>query len=167
MKKKYIPISISLLISLFIYLFYRTERTLVNQLVYNVISFDTYSRLKASIASAFPLPDVVIYSLPEGLWVFCITLTSGHYYIKIGGRCIYCLYIPLLFSVALELFQLLHITNGRFDFMDIGISFAFWLLGLYANAPKTEKQDILSRLNLNATICLVSYCVVYLAHVFK
>jgi hypothetical protein len=167
MKRKYILIIISLLISLFIYLFYRTDRTLVNQLVIHLISIDTYAKLKASVAGALPLNDIIVYSLPEGLWVFCITLTSRHYYIEMFGRRMDCLYIPILFSVGLELFQLLHITNGRFDFMDISVSFIFWLSGAYLIGGRYQKQNILTQLNLKTTVCLASYCIVYLAHVFK
>jgi hypothetical protein len=167
MKRKYILIIISLLISLFIYLFYRTDRTLVNQLVIHIISLDTYTKLKASVATALPLNNIIVYSLPEGLWVLCITLTSRHYYITLLGRRMDCLYIPMVFSVGLELFQLLHITNGRFDMMDISVSFIFWLSGAYLIGSRYQKQNILTQLNLRTTVCLASYCIVYLAHVFK
>jgi len=167
MKRQSVLISISLFISLFIYLFYRTDRTLVNQIAIHLISFDTYSSLKASIAGALPLSNIIVFSLPEGLWVFCITLTSRHYYVRLAGRQMDCLYIPLLFSVGLELFQFLHITNGRFDLMDIGISFIFWRLGAYLVSGPHQKQNILTQLNLKTTVCLASYCIVYFAHVFK
>lgn len=167
MKRNTILIIISLLISLFIYLFYRTDRTLVNQLVIHLISFDTYVRLKASVAVALPLNDIIVYSLPEGFWVFCITLTSRHYYVRMMGRRMNCLYIPIIFSVVLELFQLLHITNGQFDLMDISVSFVFWLSGAYLIGGRYQKQNILTQLNLQTTVCLASYCIVYLAHVFK
>jgi hypothetical protein len=167
MKRNAILILISLLTSLFIYLFYRTDRTLVNQLAIHLFSFDAYTKLKASVAAALPLNDVIVYSLPEGLWVFCITLTSRHYYIRLFRRQMDCLYIPILFSVGLELFQLLHITNGRFDLMDISVSFIFWLSGAYLIGGRYQKQNILAQLNLRTTVCLASYCIVYLAHVFK
>lgn len=167
MKKKYIFICISLLISLFIYLFYRTDRTLVNEIVIRMISFETYTGLKAHVVRILPLNDMVIYSLPEGLWIFCITLTSKPYYVRLNKWRIDCLFIPLIFCVTLEIFQLLHITNGRFDFMDIGISVVFWILGSYVWSDKSEKQDIFIRPNSKTIVCLASYCTVYLAHVLK
>jgi hypothetical protein len=165
--RKYILIGIALLFSLFIYLFYRTDRTLVNQLLIYIISIDTYRSLKASITIALPLNEIIVYSLPEGLWVFCITLTSRDYYIGLAWRQTNCLYFPLIFSVGLELFQLLHITNGRFDFMDIFVSVIFWILGACLFKMKLEKQDVLTQLNTKTLICLTSYCIMYLAHVFK
>jgi len=167
MKRKYILILIALFISLFIYLFYRTDRTLVNQLFIHLISPVTYSKLKASIAGALQLSDVIVYSLPEGLWVFCITLTSRYYYVRLMGRQVDCLYIPLFFSVGLELLQLFHITNGRFDFMDIFVSLIFWMLGAYRIKSHYQKQNILTQLNFKSAVCLLSYGIVYLAHVFK
>lgn len=167
MRKKYIFICISLLISLFIYLFYRTERTVVNEIVIRVISLATYARLKAYIVTVLPLNNMIIYSLPEGLWVFCITLTSKPYYITRNNWRIDGMFIPLIFCVSLEILQLFHIANGRFDFMDIGVSVVFWLLGSYIVSDKCEKQDIFTRPNSKTIVCLASYCIVYLAHVFK
>lgn len=167
MRKNYIFICISLLTSLFIYLFYRTNRTVVNEILIRMISFETYTTLKAHIVRVLPLNNMVIYSLPEGLWVFCITLTSKPYYIKLNKWRIDCIFIPLILCLTLEIFQLFHITNGRFDFMDIGISAIFWMLGSYVLDDKSEKQNIFTRPNSKLVICLANYSVVYLAHVFK
>jgi hypothetical protein len=165
--RKYIFICVSLLISLFIYLFYRTDRTVVNEIVIRMISFETYIRLKAHIVKALPLNNMVIYSLPEGLWVFCITLTSKPYYITRNNRRIDGMFIPLIFCFTLEILQLFHIANGRFDFMDIGVSVIFWLLGSYTLSDKSEKQNIFTRPNSKTIACLASYCIVYLAHVLR
>lgn len=167
MKRNYILIGISLLISLFIYLFYRTDRTIVNEIVIRLISFDKYTTLKAHIVKILPLHNMVIYSLPEALWIFCITLTSKPYYVRLNNRRFDCLFIPLIFCITLEILQLFHITNGRFDFMDIGMSVIFWILGSYILGNEPEKQDILTRPNPKMIVCLVSYCIVYLAHVVK
>lgn len=167
MRKKYLFICLALLISLFIYLFYRTDRTAVNEIVVKLIPLKTYAGLKAYIVTMLPLNNVAIYSLPEGLWVFCITLTSKPYYITLINRRINLVFMPLLICIVLEVFQLFHITNGRFDFMDIGVSVIFWILGNYVSKDGDEKQDIMTRPNLKMIVCLASYGIVYLAHVFK
>jgi hypothetical protein len=166
-KKKYILIGISLLFSLFIYLFYRTDRTVVNELVIRMISYETYTTLKLDIVRMLPFNGVIVYSLPEGLWVFCITLTSNPYYVKLNNRRINCVFIPLVFCFVLELLQLFHFTNGRFDFMDIGVAALFWLIGNCFVNEKLEKQNILVSVNSKTVVCLASYCIVYLAHVIK
>jgi len=164
---KYVLICLSLLVSLFIYLFYRTDRTLVNELVIRILSINTYTNLKSQIVKELPLNNIVIYSLPEGLWVFCVTLTSKPFYIRLNDRRFDCLFIPLIYCISLELFQLFHITNGRFDFMDIGVSVLFWLLGGYVLGDESEKQDVFTRPNSRTIICVASYCIVYLSHVFR
>jgi hypothetical protein len=167
MKKEYLLIGLSLLISLFIYLFYRTERTLVNELVIRLMSLETYKNLKASIVHTIPLNDVADYSLPEGLWIFCITLTSKPFYIRLYRWRIDCVYIPLIFCLSLEMLQLLHVTNGRFDLMDIGIFVLFWLLGRCKLNEGIEKRHLWTQINGKTWVCLSSYGIVYLAHVFK
>lgn len=167
MKKQYILIGISLFISLFIYLFYRTERTVVNEIVIRLISIGTYTSLKAAVVHCLPLNDVVIYSLPEGLWIFCISLTSKPYYIGWTSWRIDFVYIPLIFCFTLEILQLIHVTNGRFDFMDIGVFVLFWLLGHYGLTERIKKQHILTTLDSKTIACFVSYSIVYLSHVFK
>ncbi|KIA91947.1 hypothetical protein OC25_19420 [Pedobacter kyungheensis] len=165
MKKHYWYIAPALIISLFIYLFYRTDKTLVNQIFIQFSSLKTYEDLKYSITTTLPLNKYIIYSLPEGLWVFCITLTSKGFYIKFFNRQIDCVLIPPAFAIGLELFQLLHITNGRFDILDIAISLLFWFLALKITQTKARLENVFNAFNLNSAVCLLSYCIVYLAHV--
>ena len=128
MRKNYFFILISLSLSLFIYLFYRTEKTVINEIFIYITSFDRFIELQKVITNLIPLNKHIIYSLPEGLWVFSITLTSKFLFLKIGNHKINLLFVPLIFSIGLELFQLLNLTNGRFDFWDIGVSILFWFV---------------------------------------
>lgn len=167
MKKNYILISLALFISIFIYLFYRTEKTVVNELLIRLISLGSYTNLRATIAHALPLNNIVVYSLPEGLWIFCITLTSKPYYIYLNKRHLDCVYIPLIFCFSLEFMQLVNLTNGRFDWMDILVSMIFWLTGRYLVKGIDKKRHLLTNLNSKTLVCLISYGIVYLAHVHK
>lgn len=166
-KKKYYLIALSLLISLFIYLFYRTEKTVITELFISIISFDAFVELQKTIIKILPLNERIIYSLPEGLWVFCITLTSKNLFLKVGSHEINLIFAPLVFSIGLELFQLLHLTNGRFDFWDIGFSVCFWAMAHYLPHFNSKRQNILSPFNIRSFICLLSYLIVYLAHVWE
>jgi len=167
MKKNYFFIILSLLFSLFIYLFYRTEKTVVNEIFISIVYFDKFVELRQRISNTLPLNEHIIYSLPEGLWVFCITLTSKFLFVKIGSREINLLFVPLIFSIGLELFQLLHLTNGRFDLWDIGFSILFWATANYLIKQKSTRQNILNPFSIKSFICLLSYLIVYLAHVWK
>ena len=165
--KNYFFIIGSLLCSLFIYLFYRTEKTVINELFISIVSFEKFVELGQRIENKLPLNEHIIYSLPEGLWVFCITLTSMFLFVKIGNRKVDLLFLPLVFSIGLELFQLLHLTNGRFDLWDIGFSILFWSIANYSVKFKHPSQNILDPFTTRSFICILSYLIVYFAHVWK
>ena len=93
MRKNYFFILISLSLGLFIYLFYRTEKTVINEIFIYITSFDRFIELQKVITNLITLNKHIIYSLPEGIWVFSITLTAKFLFLKIGNH-----KINLLFS---------------------------------------------------------------------
>jgi len=164
--KKYIPLlAASLFLSLFIYVFYRTEKTLINQIFIAIFHHETYNFLKTRVTFLLPLPDYIIYSLPEGLWVFCITLTSSFFYLEVQNRKLNLVFVPVLIAVLMEIFQLLHFTNGRFDLMDIVFSTGFWLLALFCTRTNLGKEPFFQSADTSSICCIISYSIVYLAHV--
>jgi len=167
MKKEHLIISLALAISLFIYVFYRTEHTVVNKIIISFFSNDKFIELQGLIRKWLPLNEFTVYSLPEGLWVFCITLTSRHYYLKIRNIIINLFYLPLIFAVGLELLQLSHFTRGRFDIWDVFASVLFWLCAIIGFSRRLELQNIFKPLNTQSMVCLFSYVIVYLAHVWQ
>ncbi|RZK57234.1 MAG: hypothetical protein EOO91_10520 [Pedobacter sp.] len=167
MKRNHYLIILSLLFSLFIYLFYRTEKTVVTKLFISIISQHQFFALKKSITHGLPLHQFIIFSLPEGLWVFSITLASKFKFVSIGKRTINLIFAPLLFSIGLEIFQLFHLTNGRFDFADIGVSVLFWAVANYLISSKNLRQNLFKTFNFDSLVCLFCYLIVYLAHVWQ
>lgn len=164
--KKYIPIlALCLSACLFIYVFYRTEKTLVNYIATALLSKEGYKGVKEIIISVLPLKDVIIYSLPEGLWVFCITITSSFFYIKMQNRKLSLTLIPLLLAILMEVSQLLQFTNGRFDFMDILFSAVFWLLALCCTKSVSAREPVFRSFDARTAFCVGCYSIVYLAHV--
>jgi hypothetical protein len=166
-KSKYYFITAALFFSLFIYLFYRTEKTVVNELVIRLISLETYTSLKQQVIAFFPLHGFMIYSMPEGLWVYCITLTSKPYYIQLHNKRIQCMFVPIVFCIGLEIFQHLDLTKGRFDLMDIYISFIFWAIGNCHFNDDAPSQNIMTPLSGRKMVCLATYGIVYLSHVLE
>ena len=155
-----------MLFSLYIYLFYRVDKTVINQIVISLNSLNSYASLKNSIVQSYPLPNLVVYSLPEALWVFFITLTSLQFYISIGKCKFQCKYLPVFFVVLLEFLQFFHFTNGSFDSRDIWLSFIFWCLAIKINPAKLKKQNLTRVVVFGEHLLLVfSYVIVYLAHV--
>src|SRR5688572_22417722 len=135
MRSTYSLIVFTLLFSLFIYLFYRTDKTLVNEFIIFIFSFDTFAELRTTVKHAIPLNEPIIFSLPGGLWVFCTTILSKDFYMKFLDYKIQVFVLPITFAILLELFQFLKLTNGRFDFWDIGCYLIFWLLAYYSFRP--------------------------------
>lgn len=164
MKRRY-SIVIALLTSLFIYLFYRSEKTVVNELIISILSFETYGGIKTGIVSAVPLHKLIIFSLPGGLWVFCVTALAQDFYVRIKNYKIQLSFVPVLFAIGLEFGQLIHLTNGRFDLWDIVFYVTFWSLACYSYQFHRSQQNILSPFTLRSFTCLVCFVSVYLAHV--
>jgi hypothetical protein len=167
MKKHYYVITASLLVSFAIYLFYRTDKTVVNEVVIRTISYDHYTSLRQSVNRFLPLNAFVIYSLPGGLWTFCITLISKPYYIRQKNWRMDCVVAPLIFCIGLEITQLLHLTKGRFDPIDIWATICFWAIAVFAFRDKTDKQNLVRPINGKRMLCFLSYGIVYLAHVLE
>ena len=154
-----------LMICLFIYLFYRTEKTIVNQLAIWLVTTQTYHSVKTAIVSSIPLNDWVIYSVPEALWIFCTTILSKSYFMKWNSWRTNCQYIPLMTCISLELMQLFQLTPGTFDIRDIFLIILFWIMAMLFFNSHRIKENILKPLNRKSLFCLGSYLIIYLAHV--
>lgn len=167
MKKNYLIIFLFLLVSLFIYMFYRTEKTLINEIFIWHIPYDQLFEMRLMVTNAIPLHEHIIFSLPEALWVFCITVTSKPFFLQFGKHKFDLLYLPLIFSIGLEVLQLLHFTNGRFDFWDIGFSVLFWGIATFLVKYNNYTQNLFHPFTIHSLICVLSYSIVYLAHSWR
>lgn len=163
--RKVFSVAAALSVSLFVYLFYRSEKTVVNELIVMIFSFDTYAAVKNSITNAFPLNKHIIFSLPGGLWIFSATVLSQGFYMKAKDHELHLSVAPIFFAIGLEFCQLIHLTNGRFDVWDIASYLFFWLIAYYSFQSRGSQQNILSPLTLRGFFCLVCFLSVYLAHV--
>ncbi len=59
----------------------------------------------------------------------------------------------------------MQLTNGRFDFWDIGFYGTFWLLAYYSFESRGPQQNILCPFTLDSFVCMACFSIVYLAHV--
>lgn len=165
MKLRYTIAFIALLISLFIYTSFRTEQTLINKIFIFFSSQDDFHHFQNSIKQTTHLPDWVIYSLPQGLWVLASSILSSDFFIYAFHRKFYLIFFPLIFCFVLELFQLFHISNGSFDLIDLGFTLFFWLLSYMFFFRKNTTHHLFP-LNLHSSLCIFSILTVYLAHHF-
>ena len=164
MKRYCTIISLALFASLFIYLVYRTEHTVVN-IMLNTISNGKAIKTILYLRAHFPLPDLMIYSLPEALCVFAATLVSKHLYLKYRQRNIHLAWAPLCYAVVLELLQLLHWMPGSFDWLDILLSSALTLVAISFIKCPLPIQYLLRRFNYRTFFFIYIYAIVFLSHV--
>ena len=73
--------------------------------------------------------------------------------------------LPVLIATAMELCQLLNLSGGRFDWIDMFFIVVFWLLGLIFNAVHRQQELSFARYNTRTLLFLGTYMIVYLAHV--
>jgi len=163
--KKDLIIAFFLLLSLLIYVFYRTEKTIVNQLITFLFSAEYFIELQNMVRKFLPLNDKIIYSFPGAAWVFCATLTSKFVFIKFWKYKINLLYAPIIFVTIVEVLQFCKITNGHFDIFDLIFSLIFWVVAAFFFNYRESKQNLINPLNANSVVCAMSYMVVFLSDV--
>ena len=151
--------------ALFIYVFYRTDKTVINQLLLLVVPPGKFTASRTAVASALPLPAWMLYSLPEALWVFCAMLLSKNIFFTIGRFTINCAYIPMGFAILWELLQLTHVTKGYFDFTDLLLCATASVLALCFFRPPYAPTHLFKRFNVRSVLFFWIFGIVYLSHV--
>lgn len=153
---------ISLLLGMFVYLFYRSEDTLICKLFSSVFSEMTHYRWSSYFNSKVPLSYLIIYSIPAGLWVMSATIITFDKKINIFSSEINLAFLPLVYAVGLEFLQVFNLTNGTFDILDILVVLVFWLLGfIYLKQIPLQMQ----RLSLSPKYIVGSYLILFLADI--
>ncbi len=165
MKPLYATVFFSLCAGLLLYVGFRTEKTLVNQLCIHFGGYTHFIEIRSVLMSLFNPPSFVKYSLPGALWVFAITLISKPVQFTYKTLQFPLVIVPLLWALGFELFQYWGCIRGVFDWADVLGSVLFWLLGIaiFPNFKSNWKHLPISK--LHRTVCVLSYAVVYLAHV--
>ena len=167
MRIKYFIIALALLLSLFVYLFFRTEQTVVNYLFIKIGGGAPFYESRLWVTSHIMLSNFQIYSLPEALWILAITLLSKRYVIQFRNLHISLWYLPVLLAFGFEFFQWMHWSNGSADLNDLWGALLFWALGMTVFPEREPKISLFQSFNIHALLCMGTYAVVYLAHVIN
>lgn len=134
----YIPI----LYCVFICLFYRSDYTNINVIIHKFYNYDY------NLSNTYYLSNVAIYNLPEAMWVFSLTLLTLNYKLRLKNITFSLSYIPLIYVWIAESLQLINITNGTFDLLDLLLSSLFWLIAYFLLQVNKNK---INNTNLNYT----------------
>ena len=148
-----------MLVSMLIYLLFRTEDTIINRLTSNFFSGDSFLH-------NFNVADWVIYNLPGALWLFAFL---SIFVVKKEKGIFYCL-IPLSVALLIEFLQYLSITDGTYDVIDVLFYLAAWSLFMlrwrikgnkvrwFKSAEKISKTEL--------SILLLFFAIVILSDVY-
>ena len=159
---RYILIAMAMLLGLYLYFMYRSQDTIVNALLAKLGARE-FPFLMNIWHKHYAIPQWCMYSLPEGLWVFSATLLSIRLEFPIRENRIHLKYLPFLFAMLVELVQVLGITNGQFDWLDIFVSFIFTVLALIIPSKEQKKNAIESK---EFWLLVLIYAMVYLSDVW-
>mgnify|MGYP003636407017 CR=1 FL=1 len=155
-----------LLISLLIYVFYRSELTLINQAIGIFLPLADLLKYQEQVQTALPLPNWIIYSLPEGLWVLFVTLISKEFYFTSQSKNYSLVFFPILLAICIEVFQYFQLTDGTFDWLDLGVALFFWGLTCFLLPPRFNILQLKNAFNIRGILLISSYLIVILSDVF-
>lgn len=151
MKKYHVYIILPLFASLIIYVFFRSEHIIINQLISKFYPRPHYFKLHMS--------NFMVYNLPGGLWVFSATLISKNLYIKNFNLA----FLPLIFSFYIEIIQYFHLTRGTFDCWDLIVAFIGFIAAYYLVFCPYKKEFLFHKFNFRTILFSLSYLIVLLS----
>lgn len=162
MRNKWIYIGFSMLLALFIYSFFRSENTIINQLWLSLFP-DNYLYLRG-VFGQYDVPDFVRFNLPGVLWMIGALLLCAKYTITIRKLRFKLMFLPLLVCVIIEVVQWVGITDGTFDMMDV-VSYLLGFVVVYAMyTSRTEKKECILRMQLaHIPIVILFFFSIYLS----
>ena len=130
------------LVSLGIYLAFRTDATIVNVLASKIsILGHTRSYLcHLGLSKTGNLSYFFVYVFPGALWLASVmAISTGISYEKKGQK-YFLMVLPLLYGIGIEISQYFHFTDGTFDWGDmLAVPFAC-LLGYFLGKKCFDKN---------------------------
>jgi hypothetical protein len=115
-----------MLLALFIYVSFRSEKILINRLLENSFLSDVFHEYRKLTSPIYTLsPHSLFFSLPSALWLFsALNFFLMVWKFEINRSNFYWFALPLMYCLVLELLQKTHRTDGTYDSNDV----VFYLL---------------------------------------
>ena len=128
----------SLLLGVLIYFTTRTNELLINTWLTSKVGIPFKEIIQSSIAG-FRIPNQIIYSLPDGMWMLALTITILLIWdFRIDRKCLLWIAIALASGTGLECLQGLHLIKGWFDPIDMIYLISGALLPVFVLMIKTR-----------------------------
>ena len=109
----------SLCIGLFIYTTSRADILYINQWLAPIGGFELKSFFQSLLSQIF-IPQWIIYSLPDGLWMLALTLSILMIWnYRIDKKSLPWLGTAMIVGISVEVFQAVHWIKGSFDIIDL------------------------------------------------
>ena len=121
-----------------IYILFRPTHLLMFNWIDNLGLMGLVNSIRPNLEN---MPEWILYSLPDGLWLFSYCLFIGYVWDFELKRCLFVLSILPVYAVSNEIMQFFHLVSGTFDRMDLfAFLLAFALGVLYINCNKEEAR---------------------------
>ena len=109
-----------------IYVFFRPESIMM----FKWFPFLYVVHKQAYVFRTVNLPDILVYSIPDGLWLFSYILLIGVIWNFNYHRCIFLTMLLPVYAISHELLQLYHLVPGYFDILDFVVYIIATLVGI-------------------------------------
>lgn len=120
-RQLYIGHIFTLLCGSLMYILFRTSNLKMFVWFEKLNFLNVISKLRSfTTNSTAQIPNVILYSLPDGLWLFSyISLVLYVWKNKINQENLFWIFIIPIISISSELGQIIKIIPGTFDFVDL------------------------------------------------
>lgn len=125
----FIHIYFPILIGAIIYTFFRADKLFIF-LLYEKLFFSEYLAVIRQYTMNWYMPDYIVYTLPDALWVYAFTIFLYTIWLfeKPSKWRAFFLSIPLMLGVGSEIGQYFFPVLGTFDWVDFGSMLFSYLL---------------------------------------
>ncbi len=151
------------------YLAYRSDHTLSNRLVGQLVGSAAYLKLKHSLGHWLPVPTWLRDCLPSALWCFIATSLIGGWHIRPvrASGPLRLAWLPPFFNAGWELVQRAGWTDGRADWLDVAAGFTGWIAAeLLLLRPATQGEGIPGLLNWRVAVVIAGFACMGFADVW-
>ena len=130
----------SLLCGAMIYIMFRHTHLLMLNWIDSIGMMGLVNSIRPAL---WTTPEWVVYSLPDGLWMFSYCLFIGYIWDFDLKKCFLLLTILPIYAVSNEIMQYFHIVSGTFDWMDMFAFLTSFILGvLYISFNNVENKKL-------------------------